>query len=93
MLLFAFCLSTNEGKEGKYERFVSTRLQRAHLLCLCLNSSENSCTCTRVCFCSSCEFSALESTRPRRYQQMYIDSTTYGEGHFDKYGSQNPRVV
>ena len=70
-----------------------TRLQRAHLLCLSLNASENSCTCTRVCFCSSCEFSALESTRPRRYQQMYIDSTTYGEGHFDKYGSQKPRVA
>ena len=64
----------------------------AHLLCLCLNASENSHTCARVCFYSSCEFSALESTRPTAQIRMYRESTTCGEGHFDARGSQKPRA-
>ena len=82
MLLFAFCLSTNEGKEEKCICVLWARSfqQRAHLLCLSVRAPENSYTCTRVRFCSSREFSALESIWPRRYQQMYkIDSTQHAE--------------
>ena len=61
---------------GKYrqERVLwSLVCTRAYLLYLALNAPENSYKYTYTRFYSSCEFSALESLQPSRYQQMYRD--------------------
>ena len=65
---------TKKTALGKYRResvVWSLVCTRAYLLSLALNAPENSYKYTYTRFYSSCEFSALESLRPSRYQQMY----------------------
>ena len=65
---------TKKTVVGKYRResvVWSLVRTRAYLLSLGLNAPENSYKYTYTRFYSSCEFSAPESLRPSRYQQMY----------------------
>lgn len=65
---------TKKTALGKYRResvVWSLVCTRAYLLSLALNAPENSYKYTYTRFYSSCEFSAPESSRPSRYQQMY----------------------
>ena len=57
----------NEGKSR-----VLWSLAFSYLLCIGMNAPENLYTCTYICPCSSCEISALESSRMSRYRCVDI---------------------